>query len=128
MPITFTIDEDKGYYTARFEGVVTDSELTSAFEEFHAAHDVFGMNDFTDLSDVELREITTDGIRRFAQQVKHRFSNAAVQGKRSAIYAPTDLTYGLARMHLAGVEGLPYSLRIFRDRGAALAWLEESNG
>lgn len=46
---------------------------------------------------------------------------------RTAIFAPHDLHFGLARMSefFAEMESSPFKLQVFRSRQSALAWLLE---
>lgn len=73
-----------------------------------------------DLSDVSLPEIEQDGIEKYVSQVSHQ--DFTPDGVSVAIFAPTDILYGLARQYQSIVESRsPIKVQVFRDEAEAVA-------
>lgn len=75
------------------------------------------------MSHADVAHITPGILRRFIKRAAELGANRP--GGRTAIIAPDDLQYGLARMSeaFAEMESAPYSLRAFRDQEEAFQWL-----
>jgi hypothetical protein len=76
-----------------------------------------------DLTGCDLSGITISGLRSFVA-LAARLGQVRPEG-RTAIVVESDLQFGLARMSEAfgDLVSLPFALRVFKDRGEALAWL-----
>ena len=82
----------------------------------------FGMPYIMDHSDLNAGPVTAKGIKRIAQLARERRAKMGV--KKSAIIAPRDLEYGLARMWLVIVDDeIDVTTKIFRTRKDAIAWI-----
>ena len=69
---------------------------------------------------------TTFSNNEIYMLAKYRKDPRAVKIK-IAIIAPTDLSYGISRMHGALSESEnPYNINIFRDMNSAIEWLDRS--
>ncbi len=123
MPISFTIFEEQGYYIARIVGRVTDDDILAAFKEFHSTQDATKWNVLADFGDADLRGVTEFGVGQQVHNVRDRYRASEPHTVRTAVYAPDDLGYGLVRMYLARADDIPQSVRLFRDKNEALAWL-----
>ena len=71
-----------------------------------------------DFRDADVSDISPGCIEILAQ------STIFKSGTRAAIVVGSNLAYGLARMFQALREGSRKNIRVFRDMGAALTWLE----
>ncbi len=124
MPIIFTMFPASGYFVAKFSGTITDNDMLSAYERLfkHPDWDP-GLRALTDLSEVDAGEVSKYGVEKLAKLNKRIFSHHEAM-PRSAIYAPADLSFRLARMYESEVFGFERSA-VFRCRQAAYDWLME---
>lgn len=127
MPIHFTKDENENYFITKFVGQVTDSEMIDAYKGFIESDDWNSqLDELVDLSELNAIDITSNGLERlgsyFSFSLKKREASPIV-----SIYAPSHLSYGLSRMYTVIAENYA-TLRVFRDRQEAKAWLEETTG
>ena len=77
-----------------------------------------------DMSRAEVAHVTSDILRRFIRKATEL--GEARQGGRTAVVAPEDLQFGLARMSevFSEEESSPFGFRAFRTRAEALLWLQ----
>ena len=122
MPIHFRIHPSPPVRVVTFEGAITDDVL---FDSFRAAWSVPGydqdISEIDDLSGIASFEVTMTGIHRLASLAMEIHGAAA--GSRVAIYAPSDLAFGLARMYQIFTEGSPDQYAVFRDYAGACEWV-----
>lgn len=125
MPIQYQIDPARRRVYLTLSETITDGDLFAAYERLYAdpAHRV-GMDELTDCRAVERVEATTAGLVALAAATA-RMLDGAAQAWRVAIVAPSDVVFGMARMYEAFRSESPEQVRVFRDRAAAEAWLEE---
>ena len=105
----------------RLEGIVTlaDGEDSPSYllsnSEFEPS-----FSQLIDLRAVTKFQVTTEEIRSL--------TNVTVfdQGVRRAIVAPSDLSFGLARMYQSFAIDLGHEIEVFRDFYAACEWLRIS--
>ena len=76
-----------------------------------------------DMSLADVAQVTPDILRRFIGKAVEL--GAGRQGGRTAVVAPDDLQFGLARMSevFTELESAPYDFRAFRTRQEAFEWL-----
>ena len=121
--ITFTLDRAKRVRIARFVGVITDRVLIDAYEPLlrDPAFDST-QSDLVDLRDVSQMDVTSGGLHRLIALYEERGPTEA--HTRNAIFAPSDVLYGVARMFqtLRG-EVAPAEIEIFRHLEAAERWM-----
>jgi hypothetical protein len=104
------------------------SGLISEVEMYEAQKNFYKNNPTTlllwDMSQAEVSHITSDILRKFA--IKSAELGALRQTGRTAVVAPEDLQFALARMSgvFSEMESAPYSFRPFRTREEALQWLK----
>ncbi len=82
------------------------------------------MNELADLSEVDATEVTSKGLRILADQIylifkKHNLSPYI------AAYAPSDLSYGLAKMYAVDAERFE-TYRVYRTLEEAEDWLKRN--
>lgn len=123
MPITCRFMDDEGLIVFRHEGVVTDEEFLATYKSHHQdprfeqSHDIL-----VDLRDADSGVRSPEALRSIAT-FRSRLLGDAAGNPRVAVVAPTDISYGLARMYEAYSDALPFEFVVFKDIGAALAWL-----
>lgn len=120
--ITFEIDPQLGIRIVRFSGAITEAEFLDAFRKLWSdpAYDPT-FPEIVDLSQASKISVGQPTIRQLAQTAVQ--VHADTVGTKVAIYAPTDLTFGLSRMYSVFVGASPDLYRVFRERDAAVAWL-----
>ena len=80
-----------------------------------------------DISDLDLTEVASDDLRNYAHDTA-AIVEVNRAGERTAIYAPHDLQFGMAKAYTAFAENAAISIRyeVFRDIDEAMVWLNES--
>lgn len=125
MAIDFTTFPDENYFLTTFSGTVTDAELLSRYQAFmHSEQWQPGMNELVDVAQGELTQLSSAGLRQL-QEFTEGFLGEQATAMRTAVYAPDDLPYGLARVYSALAETSPELISIFRDREEARLWLDQ---
>lgn len=123
MPITFHFRPEAKLIICVHTGKVPDDEFTMRYKSiFEGNMFTPGMNLLIDLSQTDSSPRSPEGLRRFADFSKSKFAGAGTRPK-IAVVAPTDLSFGLARMYEAFAESVPWDFVVFREVDAALAWL-----
>lgn len=126
MAIKISKHVDQGYFTSTFEGKVTDSELLEFYEAFVSGGEWDpSLNELVDLSRADLRGVTRDGLSELLLLANRHFKLRGVVSTKTAIYAPADLPYGIARMYATMVEQSPEEVRVFRDIDLAADWVRK---
>ncbi|MDH3207864.1 MAG: hypothetical protein OEO79_14765 [Gemmatimonadota bacterium] len=76
-----------------------------------------------DLTHASVAEYDIDKIRRLQHEVAGIAKGR--EGGRTAVVAPTDLTFGIVRQYLALIESaqLPFEHNVFRTKAEAVSWL-----
>lgn len=100
--------------------------------EMYAALEAGGRENQTtlvlwDMADAEVGHVTPEILRPFILRAAEL--GQARDGGRTAVVAPGDLAYGLARMSeaLSDLANSPFLLRAFRTQEEALVWLKSEN-
>src|SRR5205085_328644 len=98
MPIEYRIDTRRGLVVATAHGTLTDEDVFGYQREVWSRPDVAGYDELVDMSRVERIVLpAADRVRELAA-VSAAMDDPA-PGARFAIYAPTDLAFGLGRMY-----------------------------
>jgi len=124
MPVTYDYDPESNMMWTRFWGDVTNQELID--QALAVARDPRikpGARELADFSDVEQAQILPDTLE---QLVTIDCNSKDAHGVLwTAIVAPTDFSFGMARMFeaLSESSGSPAKVRAFRTREAAKSWL-----
>jgi len=115
------ITKDNGLTVHDVTGRVTEFEMHDALEKLYKEE----LTDLLlwDMSKADVSHVTSETLRNFA--MKSAKLGVRREGGRTAVVAPTDLQYGLARISdvFLETEGAPFSFRVFRAREEALKWL-----
>ena len=122
MPIKTTNDRSNEFTEHVVTDTVTDEEMFKCQDEFLKNNPT--KLELWDMSNADLDRITTEGVRQFISRAAHLGKTR--QGGRTAVIVQSKLQYGLGRMAQAFGEftSLPFSLRLFRIRVDAIAWLK----
>jgi len=124
MPIISTKDDSKEITEHVATGVIHDEEMFACQEEFYETGPT--RLELWEMSASDLTQITIGGMQKFINRAAHLGKSR--QGGRSAVITRTSLQYGLGRVAeaLGEFESLPFTLRIFRERGEAVEWLKNT--
>ncbi|MEA3364933.1 MAG: hypothetical protein U9Q79_04765 [Candidatus Hydrogenedentes bacterium] len=121
MPITFTIDRDRGFALFRGTALVTLDDFLETFDAYSKAGSVnLELYDFraaeTHLTGEEIRTLAMLGASKSVEREP---------GSKTALLVASSTDYGLSRMYqlLGEFEGVSWALSIFRDPEEAYAWL-----
>ncbi len=126
MPISYRWDAAKRFLRTTVRGHVTDVDLTE-----HLACIVNDpaiaapIHELVDLTEAERLDFSAARLQQLAAAtVSH---GERFRGMRTAVVAPTDVGFGIARMYelLADSLGSPITVAVFRTVEQAEAWLQE---
>ena len=125
MGIIITRDEDQDLTIHDVTGSVSEEEMYEALENFYKREPTALL--LWDMSQTDVSHVTPEILQKFIE--KSTELGMRCQGNRTAVFAPEDLQYGLARMSgaFAEMESAPYSFRAFRSREEALQWLKSDD-
>ena len=123
MPITFHFKPEAKLIICVHTGKVQDDEFMMRYKSiFEGNMFTPGTNLLIDLIQTDSSPRSPEGLRRFADFAKSKFAGAGMRPK-VAVVAPTDLSFGLARMYEAFADSIPWDFVVFRAVDTALAWL-----
>ncbi len=126
MPITFTLKPEEGYYISKYAGSLSDDDLIEPWRDFFKSGEwIPGLNELADISELDGRTITLDGIMQLAKYVTPILKEHCKSVIKVAVYSPNDLPFGLARMYEAMSDESVQKVHVFREREEAEAWLAE---
>jgi hypothetical protein len=122
-PLNIAFDDERRLAVCRPEGHL-DADLSARLLAFLMALEAAEPEPFGRLLDLA----AVAGVRLTADEMYHiaRTRRAATVGRRpfrTAILAPTILTYGIGRMYEVLMEGSAVEVGVFRDAGGAAGWL-----
>lgn len=122
MPIDHVHDHDHALLIIRMVGEIADEDLIAYAREVIADSSIRPeADDYVDLSRVTAMTVTGEGVRRFGEMLRE--GGRAGNPGRMAIFAPSDMAFGMARMfELSRGEG-PIEVRVFRDEQQARRWI-----
>ena len=126
MPVSYTfLDDGRGTIWTGW-GRLTGAELIDKVKEAtacwkSAAPFLYGFYDYSSVTEMD---ISTPQVRELAS-IGVEASKYRPDGAISAIYATSDLSFGLARMWQAFTDQPDWDTAVFRERSAAVAWLKE---
>ena len=125
MPITIVMNHEAGYFVSHYKGAITDADLLNDWKSiFNNGDWIPDTNELADLSEADLSSLTTDGIRALADYfISMSTENNVTSMKKTAIYAPKTLNFGLARMYGVFAFESSQNIEIFYERGEAIQWL-----
>ena len=125
MAVSFSVNHDLRYFFTKWCGNLTDVELLEGYKSFFESESWQpGLNEFVDMSEAISSEISSDAIRELALYCEELYKSHDINAIKTAVYAPNDLSYGIARMYTGWSGDSPESIRTFRDYEEAREWLE----
>ena len=118
MPASYEIDAEQKLVLSRIWGAPTEDEILDHGKRLRA--DPHFRPDFRQLLDMsELTEIRIS-TERVRQASRDQFFSPGV---RRALVARDDVAFGMARMYAMASESQGQTIEVFRELGAAKAWL-----
>jgi len=122
--VQIQIDSQYDLTTFTVVGKVAAEVVRNAIQKFYEGN--VTMNVLWDLSGSDLSSITSSEINGIAKTPR-KYASMRTGGK-TAIVAPTDLTFGLTRMYgiMTEVQDLPFETQVFRTTEEAHQWLLET--
>jgi hypothetical protein len=123
LPIDFEVRPDEGLVIFTVKGGFTAEDFIAAIDE--AAEEPGwrpAMDALFDMTDGVGDLLSPDALKRMARFMWNSTPKLGA-GYKVAVVAKRDVDYGLTRMFQVFMNGPPFELRIFRDRGEALGWL-----
>lgn len=123
VPITHHIHQDLKLIVSIHEGPVRDDEFLASHRELFASRRFdCAFNRVIDLRRTDSRFRSPDALREFAEYFAKHYERCEAAPK-TAVIAPGDVSYGMARMYEAFVHRVPGEFVVFRTAHEALAWL-----
>lgn len=123
MSIVYRIIKEHRLIVSVHVGTVPDDEFLRSYKQLFedAAFDE-NYNLLVDLRRTTSGERSTAALRSLSADVEQQYRSAEPAPK-TAVIAPTDISFGLGRMYQSFVDTVPGEVVIFRAADAALAWL-----
>ena len=123
MPASYEIDTEQRLVLSRISGAATQEEILDHGRRLRA--DPCFQPAFRQLLDMtELKEIRISS-ERVRQAAHEQFFSPGV---RRALVAHSDAAFGMARMYALASENEGQTIEVFREFGAARAWLGVEGG
>jgi len=123
MPIKFTIYEEHKVFVSHWVGVIVDSEILPAYRALYAKEQMtHEFNKLSDLRKADVLNVTSETLHHLSSFVASYYAGKGVQPK-TAVIAPKDLAYGLARMYELTSGNSPEIVMVFRNPNEAIKWL-----
>jgi hypothetical protein len=124
MPIICDTKPDEQLVVFRHIGDVPDSEFLTSYKEFFLSADVTdALKLLVDLRQTKSAHRSSGALQALSEFLKEVYRDSEKQPK-VAIIAPSDLSFGLARMYEMFSFEVPWEFVVFRDDEAAQAWLD----
>lgn len=123
MSTYYEIDPHQRCAFLRFEGAIDDELLAATFRALYEdPRHLPGYDELSDLRGADVIRLTGGGLRQLAELVESRLQGRC-DGFRSAIVAPADLSFGMARVYEAHAADPLERVMVFRELEQAHAWL-----
>ena len=123
MAIEYDIIEDKRLVIARGSGVVTGDDVIRHLDSISADEKYIApmkkVIDYRYIESITISEEEAYDIAKKKEALCEKF-----MGERCAFISPTDLTYGVSRVHQALVDDTDINTEVFRKMEDALEWLD----
>jgi hypothetical protein len=124
MPISHVVHEDLGIVVSSWVGAVSDDEVADHYRLLHEDRRWRrGFHELVDLRRAGIRELTEAGLRRLAAVVASHAERCA-ESFKTAIVAPGEIPFDLARVEWIREGPSGQSVALFRRLGPAVAWLD----
>ncbi len=116
MPIHFDVDRERGYFLSTWQGDIADEMILDSYYCLYEGQEWLPtLNELADLSQANMARVSPDCLRTLADNVAAKFKELGIPSSKTAVYAPNDLPFGLARLYEAHTNQSPEILKIFRD-------------
>jgi hypothetical protein len=123
VPISFSFNPERGVFVSKWVGAISDLELLQSYEELLASDEfVPGFHEIADARAADLSGVSVGGFTQLTTMVERAVAGKT-DGFKTAVVAPKDLSYGLARMYQALSDESPETVRVFREAAGVLEWL-----
>ena len=132
MPYTLTLYRSRGFYRAKFEGVVTGTELMEFARHHSLDKDLSACRRvLMDLSETNYEGSSLGQLEAIVDMVERFLRRRRVTGLRTAVLVTQAFQVGLSNQYRLiaesrGIRPEIYDFRPFTDAGEALAWLSEA--
>lgn len=124
--MTYKIYEDpeRSLITVSFSGSVDDREILHMMDELYGRSGFADADQFIDFSQVKHYAITPKGMVNYNEVARERTERApAKKNRKIVLYAPDDLTFGMARLLASVASNSGINLEVFRDLPKALDFI-----
>ncbi|MDH3455475.1 MAG: hypothetical protein OER90_01420 [Gemmatimonadota bacterium] len=123
MPVTHYVDTERNILFVKRSGQTSPEEEEASFRARKEDPAITsGIPVFVDSREVDPPD-ASETIQRIAYNVAQ--NAARLECGRTAILVGSDVQYGMARMFMALTDLVHPHVEVFRDEGAALAWLAQ---
>lgn len=130
MPIEYEIDHERRRVLAKSLGTLTDEDVFRYQADVWSRPDVAGYDELMDMSAVgDIVVPSATRVRELAELAARMDGRS--QPARFAIFAPSDLAFGLGKMFESFRDVMPHGTKrvgVFRSMDEALAFLREGSG
>ncbi len=123
MPIRYRVDHARGIVHTTLEGEISAEDLWQHATALASDPDTRECNELADLTGITGATASAGDVRAMGMQLLKSDTNRP--GGKFAMVAPTDVSFGMARLYQAHREHPSIEIRVFREREEALAWLED---
>ena len=123
MPITFDLKPDQQLVIFRHIDDVPDVEFLTFYQHFFEnVWTANYMNLLIDLKHTNSMARSSQALQSLAELLRERLTDK-MGSSRVAVVAPTDLSFGLARMYEVFSDCIPKEFFVFRSGDDACVWL-----
>jgi hypothetical protein len=123
VPILHTINEELGVVLSSLVGAISDSDLLPSYKQLYENEKWKpGFHEIVDLRNAQMNGVTSEGLRQLSSLVES-YTNGKCESFKTAVIAPEDLPFGLARIYAAISSETPERVMVFRDLNKAFEWL-----
>lgn len=128
MPIKFHFPTNKNLVISVHEGIVKDEELIASYKSL-LEDNLFDkeMNFLIDLRETDSSSRSREGLNSLAKFVRTIYQDK-YKIPKVAVLAPSDISFGLARVFEGISNDIPINYSVFRSSEEALTWLDTPNG
>ena len=124
MPIESKFYLEHTLVITNFSNGVTDDEIIPFYRALYESPEWEpGLRELADLRGADLSRVSTDCLKDLIRLVQ-TYMKGPDEGSKSAVIAPNDLPFALARYYESASENSPEQVEVFRSKGEALSWLE----
>lgn len=124
MSIRFTVDNAAGIYVTKLEGLLTESDIRSAYATFYTTPDFRAdLDRLIDLSGADITSIPPIGFEAMSRRVVNIMRQHGRDQLRTAFVAPDDGNYAQIEIYKSIADTTLEQVALFRDADSARRWL-----